>query len=199
MRKINVLLLSAVFVFLAQSAQAIGFDFFSSEEIFFENIEEEAEYESSFGLFDMNNPQNTFEVFSWTEEVGAQRLVSAAEWTPLKTGFGLYYDVHTGGINDFSADYRWFSNSSLNQRSDGTPFDVGEEHVRVSLESKNLLLSFLDDQITSYTTDRDYTDMTVAVISKDIQTIAPVPEPTTILLFGTGLAGLAAVSRRKRK
>jgi hypothetical protein len=28
--------------------------------------------------------------------------------------------------------------------------------------------------------------------------IAPVPEPTTMLLFGTGIAGLAAVSRRKR-
>lgn len=28
---------------------------------------------------------------------------------------------------------------------------------------------------------------------------APVPEPATILLFGTGLAGLAAVGRRKRK
>jgi len=27
---------------------------------------------------------------------------------------------------------------------------------------------------------------------------APVPEPSTVLLFGTGLAGLAAVGRRKR-
>jgi hypothetical protein len=27
---------------------------------------------------------------------------------------------------------------------------------------------------------------------------SPVPEPTTIILFGTGLAGLAAVGRRKR-
>jgi hypothetical protein len=26
---------------------------------------------------------------------------------------------------------------------------------------------------------------------------APVPEPATILLFGTGIAGLAAVGRRK--
>ncbi|WP_136808674.1 PEP-CTERM sorting domain-containing protein [Desulfosediminicola flagellatus] len=29
--------------------------------------------------------------------------------------------------------------------------------------------------------------------------ISPVPEPTTMLLFGAGLAGLAGISRRKRK
>lgn len=33
----------------------------------------------------------------------------------------------------------------------------------------------------------------------DINRIRPVPEPTTILLFGTGLAGLAGVSRQRKQ
>ena len=50
----------------------------------------------------------------------------------------------------------------------------------------------------SFTGRCNYNDFGIEKVGLAVTT-APVPEPATMLLFGTGLAGLAGISRRKRK
>ncbi|WP_319587965.1 PEP-CTERM sorting domain-containing protein [uncultured Desulfobulbus sp.] len=49
-----------------------------------------------------------------------------------------------------------------------------------------------------YVSPDTYLYMSGELTVRPVQSNAPVPEPTTTLLFGTGLAGLAAVGRRRR-
>lgn len=174
---------------------------------------EQAAFESDFGLFSVKSTgpnqialDAKFEIFKYLQEpingmFGPETTATVyfkndgsvsldgQNFTAFNKTFGFYFDVHTGGAGDPTADYSYYTYNPFNQPNS----ESGVEHVFTAFNStSHQVLIFLDDQLIAQGSDRDADDM--VVYGNDL---TPVPEPGTMVLLGIGMFGLAIYGKRR--
>ncbi|MCE5264385.1 MAG: PEP-CTERM sorting domain-containing protein [Deltaproteobacteria bacterium] len=132
-----------------------------------------------FGWYAVGSPTVLHPIFGGSASDGA-----TATFTPSAT-YGFYF------IGVDGAKFLTQSSSS--------PNDVGSQHFAVFQDTdgsfwigmEDLKFGRIPGSCNYYQSDKDYNDMIVRISS-----VTTIPEPTTMLLLGLGLVGLAGLRRK---
>lgn len=155
---------------------------------------------NTFGLYDLANPSNKVTLFAGVATGGDQAAVS------IKNTGAVYVNFVNTGVVFASSSFGYFlSGPGGTFYSDDALNPSGLDHM-VSYQGKNDLVTLPGLYSGTWTPneyvlawedlaygDNDFDDMVVMV-----ESVQPVPEPTTLGLMGLGLLGMGLLARRKK-
>lgn len=120
---------------------------------------------------------------------GVDPLGDATQWVYYKYMFTDYFGTHTNVLANQIQEIIWYLEGEITTFTiDGAGDLYSSSVVKQANGSYNAYVTAINLK---------YSDGRLAQ-SQLIGEAAPVPEPATMLLFGTGIAGLAGIARRKR-
>lgn len=166
---------------------------------------------NTFGMYEQGNIDNKIEIFSGGADSGQRIFIDFHENGTINVGtlesgildsglfsssFGFYLGYNVGGQ---AAQSYFYTDDLLNpgqnpqalvyQGNDATMLAVPNRPPGL-FTSNHFLFAWED--IAYANADRDFNDMVILM-----ESIAPVPEPATMLLLGVGILGMGVIGRKK--